>query len=418
MVYSGRQISQPHQRTSHLNTPAPPPETADSTSKSRRTRTAGYYTVIILIGFIAAILGPALPGLAESTRTAVGMLGSLFTVRSLGGLLGSSLSGGLYDRLRGHTVLAVTLVGLSISLAVVPLLGSLWMVWIFIFLWGLGESFLDVGVNTQLIWTYKDRVAPYLNGLHFFFGVGALLAPLLYVQSVQITGKFNLAFWLLAAAMLPVALWIFSMQGPAPQREVESEGRAGFTLPVFIICTMFFLYVGAEVSYGGWIYTYALNLQLADITRAGLLNSAFWGMLTVGRLLAVPAAVLIRPGRLLAGALVGCLISLGILWFWPKSPISLWIGTIGLGFCMAPIFPTLLAVAGRRMTLTGRVTSWFFMASNAGAMFLPWVAGIILQAISPRSIMPLLFLDLLAAVILLWVLGQVLPSTPRASVPA
>lgn len=332
--------------------------------------------------------------------------------------MGSSLSGGLYDRLPGHVVLAITLIGLSVSLAVVPLVGTLWVLWIFIFLWGLGESFLDVGVNTQLIWTFRERAAPYLNGLHFFFGVGALLAPLLYVQVVETTGKYNLAFWVLSAAMLPVAAWIISMQGPAPQREVESSGRTRFSLPVFIICTMFFLYVGAEVGFGGWVYTYALSRQLADITTAGLLNSAFWGMLTVGRLLAVPAAVIIRPGRLLAGALVGCLISLAILWLGPAGPTSLWIGTIGLGFCMAPIFPTLLAVAGRRMTLTGRVTSWFFIASNAGGMVLPWTAGILLQEISPQIIMPLFFFDLLVAVVLLGILGLVLPSTARTSVQA
>jgi fucose permease len=402
-----------------LTSPPRSPFTANQPRlSSRRARTAGYYTVITLIGFIAAILGPSLPGLAESTRTAVGLLGSLFTVRSLGGLLGSSLSGGLYDRLPGHSVLAVTLIGLSVSLAVVPLISTLWLLGVFIFLWGLGESFLDVGVNTQLIWTYQDRAAPYLNGLHFFFGVGALLAPLLYVQVVQATGQYNWAFWILAAAMLPVALWMISMHGPTPQREAAYSSSARFSLPVFIICTIFFLYVGAEVSYGGWVYTYALNLQLADITSAGLLNSTFWGMLTVGRLLAVPAAVIIRPGRLLAGALVGCLISLAVLWLGPGGPLSLWIGTIGLGFSMAPIFPTLLAVAGRRITLTGRVTSWFFIASNAGGMTLPWAAGLLLQEISPQAIMPLLFFDLFIAVVLLGVLGIVLPSAARKSAAA
>jgi MFS transporter, FHS family, Na+ dependent glucose transporter 1 len=390
------------------------PTTSQNTtpiSLPRGTRTALYYAIILLIGIIAAILGPSLPAFSASTRTQLGLLGSLFTVRSLGGLIGSPLAGRLLDRIPGHFVLAGTLVCLALSLATIPLLSILWVLWIFVFLWGMGESFLDVSVNTLLIWTHGSKVAPFMNGLHFFFGVGALIAPILYVRSITLTGQMNLAYWLTAAIMLPTAIWALFLRSPSsPVLTPQTQGESRFNLPIFIICVLFFLYVGAEVSFGGWVYTYALNSGLADVTTAGYLNSAFWGMLTLGRLLAIPASLLIRPSRLIAIALAGCLLSLAILWLTPAGIVTLWIGTLGLGFSMAPIFPTLLAVAGRRLQLTGQVTSWFFIASNAGGMTLPWLVGIIFERVSPTAMMPVLFFDLtLAIVLFLWLVIKLPP---------
>lgn len=382
----------------------------------RRLRTGGYFVTILIIGLVAAIIGPAIPGLADNVSGTLAALGSLFTVRSLGGMLGSLLSGRLYDRVAGHRILVLTLLLLAFAIALVPLARSLWILWIFVFFTGMGESFLDVGVNSQLIWTYRERSAPYLNALHFFFGIGALLAPLLYVRVVATTGQLNWAFWILALTMLPVAVWNLLVPGPPPQKAAEDEPEARFNWPILLICLIFFLYVGAEVSFGGWIYTYALERGLAGIVAAGYLNSAFWGMLTLGRLLAIPAAIYIPPGRMLLGAFTGCLISLALLWLVPGSTTVLWLGTLGLGFCMAPVFPTLLALAGRRLTLTGQVTGWFFIASNAGGMTIPWLSGVLMQAAAPLALVRLLAAVLGLALAALGWLNRMLPS--RAAAPS
>jgi len=45
-------------------------------------------------------------------------------------------------------------------------------------------------------------------------------------------------------------------------------------------------YVGVEVAYGGWIFTYAVKVFGMGETEADYLSSAFWGAITLGRLLA------------------------------------------------------------------------------------------------------------------------------------
>ena len=64
---------------------------------------------------------------------------------------------------------------------------------------------------------------------------------------------------------------------------------------IILISAFFFLYCGAEIGFGAWVFTYSTRLGLANETDAALLNSAFWGAVTAGRLLSIPIASKVRP---------------------------------------------------------------------------------------------------------------------------
>jgi FHS family Na+ dependent glucose MFS transporter 1 len=164
-----------------------------------------------------------------------------------------------------------------------------------------------------------------------------------------------------------------------------------------LIVVFLFIYVGAEVGYGGWIYTYALEQDLATETTGAYLTSAFWGAFTLGRLLSIPLAARIRPRWVLLGDLIGGIISLIFILSVSSSAVLLWSGSILLGLSLASIFPTLFTLAERRMTLTGKVTSWFFVGSSLGAMFSPWLMGQFFETISPLAIIFVCLADLLFA---------------------
>jgi fucose permease len=57
----------------------------------------------------------------------------------------------------------------------------------------------------------------------------------------------------------------------------------------------------------------------------------------------------------------------------------------------------MFTLAERRMTLTGKVTSWFFVGASAGGMFFPWLMGQIFERISPQAIMFVLLGNLILA---------------------
>jgi FHS family Na+ dependent glucose MFS transporter 1 len=196
--------------------------------------------------------------------------------------------------------------------------------------------------------------------------------------------------------MLPVVIWVLKL--PSPKGEVASEkgGSGAANRPlVALFALFFFLYAGLETSFGSWIFTYVVESNLSSREVAAYLTASFWGAVTVGRLVAVPVAARHQPRQILSVDLVGGLASLGVIVLWPQSLLATWIGTLGLGMSLASIFPTLLTMAGRRMVMTGRITSWFFVGVSTGSMSIPWLIGQFFEPIGPRPAMVILLLDLL-----------------------
>jgi FHS family Na+ dependent glucose MFS transporter 1 len=132
--------------------------------------------------------------------------------------------------------------------------------------------------------------------------------------------------------------------------------------------------------------------------------------LTVGRLLGVPLAARFRPSRILLADLLGCLASVSVLLLWPGSQAAAWVAAGGLGFSMASFFPTLIALAERRLTITGRITGWFLAGSSVGGMTLPWLMGQLFEARGPRSAMAMVAGGVLAE---LGVLGLLMLNSRR-----
>ncbi|MDT8305038.1 MAG: MFS transporter [Anaerolineae bacterium] len=377
--------------------------------------TAAYLAVFASLGLVLASLGPALPFLAGRLGHSVDELAFLFSARAVGSVGGALLGGYLYDRHPGHPLLAVMLLILAAAIFLFPQAWLLPLLALALFVAGTGEGMLGVGVNTLISWEHPARAAPFLNGLHFAFGVGAFLAPMVIVASYRLTGYVALAYTVLALALLPLALWLVRLPSPLPLEGGGARVRPGADdTPVLVALVLFLaLYVGAEIGFGGWIYSYALEREIAGETGAALLNSAYWGAFTLGRLVSIPLAALWRPRYLIPAHLLLALGGLGLLLL-GRPQAAVWAGSVIFGWALAPIFPTTVALAGRRVPLTGRVTSWLMIGGSIGAMSLPWLLGRIFGAWGAQATMVALAIDLSLALLLLLALlgrGQVDHST-------
>ena len=379
----------------------PPSAVETKSTPERLWQTAGYYAAFIALGMTTASFGPVLPYLAEQTHTQLSLISSLFAFRSLGYLIGSLRGGHLYDRRSGHPVVMFVLLGLAICIAVVPSIPLLIPLIVVLFGIGLGEGTLDVGANTLLIWVHGSKMGPFMNGLHFFFGIGAFIAPILIAQAVIQFGHFGPAYWLIGISILPVAFAFSRLPSPTHQQTIEGSQSKPYNRRLVILLIAFlFLYVGAEVGFGGWAFTYVTRLNLADEAAAAYITSAFWGALTVGRLLGFPISTRLQPAKILWVDLLGCLVSMGIIVFIPGSTVTIWIGALLLGLSMASIFPTALSLAEKRLNISGRITGWLFVGASLGGMVLPWVIGQVFEPFGAPIAMVLIFVDLVLATIL------------------
>jgi fucose permease len=104
--------------------------------------------------------------------------------------------------------------------------------------------------------------------------------------------------------------------------------------------------------------------------------------------------------------LLGGLVSVAQILFWPHSTVALWAGALGLGLFTGPVFATVMVLAGRHMTITGRTTGGFFVGCSLGGMFLPWLIGQLFEPIGPVvllvTVLVALALALAALATFLW----------------
>lgn len=359
---------------------------------NKLANTIAYYLSIFILGVYTAIGGPALPSLAENTSSTFDQISLFFVLGSLGYLLGSYLGGQAYDRFRGHRIMAITLLVIAVSGAFIPLIRLLWLLLLVQFALGLAQGANDVGCNTLLLWVHGKGAGPYVNGLHFFFGMGTFIAPLVLAGMLSLTSGIQWVFWI----SLPMVFWLWMLPEAPVQSTSDGKGSARVPfIPVILLVLAFLLYVGAEIGFGNWIYTYAFTLGLGTAITSDYLTSAFWGTFTLGRLLGIWISTRARAITILFVDLLGCLASLSLILLWPDSISAMWTGTIGVGLFMASVFPTLMVLAGERMYVTGTVTGWFLVGGGAGGTILPWIIGQAFVGIGAVA-MPVLVLGTIA----------------------
>lgn len=327
-----------------------------------------YWTSFLVVGLSLSILGPALTDLRERTGVGIGSIGVLFVGQSAGYVVGSFAGGRLYDRFGGHHVYAGSLVVAAVGLASVPMLDSVGGLFTSFVLVGAGTAVCDVGANALLLWELGSANVRSMNVLHLCFGVGALSAPLVVYLGLDIAVRGAAALCVLIAA------WAVSIPPPSV-RPMNSERHPEQTSRLLgLIALFFFLYVGLEVGFAGWVHTYAEEIDFSEL-GATWLTATFWIGFTGGRLLSSLVGHLIRPKVVLAGACGTTVVVAVVLVVADGRPAAVWIATALFGLAAAPQFPVMFSYLERRIHITGSATAWFVGGAGLGGLVFPWLIG-------------------------------------------
>jgi FHS family Na+ dependent glucose MFS transporter 1 len=368
----------------------------------KKILTFSYFLSFIALGLVSGAFGPSIPSFAENTASAFNEISSLFVFSSFGYIAGSFLAGFLYNRVPGNQILVVVLILMAIGMGLLPVIQNLWLLVGLIFLIGIMQSSIDVGENTLMVWLHGNKVAPFMNGLHFSFGIGSFTAPLIIAQSLKGTQAINWAYWIIAILILIPVPFLFSLKSPVnPElRAQTSEESTRIKSPIglFVLLILYFVFFsGAEITFANWIYTHGLKSGFVDVESAAYLTSAFWGAFMVGRFLGIGLSRRFSSHQIIWFDLIGGYLTLLVMLIFSNSAWVLWVCTTALGFFVATGFPTGMNLAGELNAVTARITSLIFVAASISVMISPWIVGQLIDGANNQVLIWVVMINLILA---------------------
>ncbi|KAF5327217.1 hypothetical protein D9619_005088 [Psilocybe cf. subviscida] len=244
--------------------------------------------------------------------------------------------------------------------------------------------------------------------LHAAYGLGAFCSPLIATQFAALPGHRRWASHYLVSlgiSVVNVILLVLVFRGRpqddclrmageiVPERSIEQERglfrRVLRTSAVHLIALFVLIYVGVEVTTGGWIVTFIINVRGGG-PSAGYISSGFFGGLMLGRVLLLWVNKKVGERRIIfVYSALAIALELTI-WLTP-SLIENAVAVCIVGVVLGPMYPIAMGQAMRvlpRWMLTGSI-GWIAGVGQAGSALLPFLTGTLAQKQGIRSLQPL-----------------------------
>jgi fucose permease len=376
------------------------------------------YAGFIGLGLLNSLVGVAWPSIRNTFGLPLDALGLLLVANTIGYMIASAVSGRLLALMNGGMLLA-----LSCCLVAFSLLASgsapLWAVLVALgFTSGLGGGAIDGGLNAYAAAHFSPRA---MNWLHACFGIGATIGPAIMTAVLYRGLSWRVGFWIVGALQLTLAIGfaltrqLWGGAAPPSQAPVAARGApliATLRLPLaWLGIVLFFVYTGAEVATGNWVFSLLTEARGVPAALAGSWVSLYWASLTIGRILFGFAVQRLSPIKLLRWCMAGAL--LGALLIWVHSAIWLTFGGIALmGLALAPQFPLLISATpgylGSQHAANG--VGFQVAAASLGGALLPGLVGVLAQSRGLEVLGPFLFAAALIMAMLFELLARRLPT--------
>ncbi|HET9439785.1 MAG TPA: MFS transporter [Longimicrobiales bacterium] len=359
---------------------------------------------MLVFGVVLTSLGAVLPEITERFGVSKAAAGSLFTLLSLGILVGSLVFGPWVDRAGYRTPLAAGIAVVAMGLELLAFGASIGALRAGVALIGFGGGIVNGGTNALVADISTENKAAALSLLGVFFGVGAVGMPFALGILTGTVSYTSLLALLGALTVLPlIATLLIGL--PAPKQPHSFPINQVFRLlkdpPLLILGAMLFLQSGMEITMGGWSATFARE-ELALGARAALLFlSLYWlGMMSARLALGSLLKRMAPASALLACIGIGLVGSLLLLTSSSIPFASTGIFLVGAGFAAG--FPVVLGWIGERYAaLSGTAISIALIMALSGGMLLPYLAGVIGGAAGLRSSLVIVPIALLGSAMLL-----------------
>lgn len=263
------------------------------------------------------MIGPTLLDLRQLVNASAQQINIIFPIGSIGYLLGSIAGGIVYDRFDSQLTIALFLIILGISEAVIPWNRSVMTLSVNNFLKRLGDGGINTSGNVWCLHIWGKSSAPFMQALHFSFGLGAFVSPLIaepfllpvsknvtedgdqienVVEGADITVWWAytiISIFALLVVILLIVMYLVKSSDKAHPTVERNQNKTELTLKQKILvlslaALIFHVYCGLEIAFGRYITTYAFYSDLhLNKSIGAFMTSVFWGTFTFFRLLTV-----------------------------------------------------------------------------------------------------------------------------------
>lgn len=364
---------------------------------------------LLAAGVILAGVGPTIPVLAAQIRSDVAALGGLFTALSAGIVLAQAGVGRASDRFGPQGVLTASMILMGCGALGVTIASHLLVLLAAALLLGTGFGGVLAAGNLLVARLFPARSTTALNAVNIFFGVGAILGPIIAGLAGTYLRLPQVALWVGAGLLVILAPVVIryaarltptpSQPAPAPSRPDTSRdsprNTAGWLLGLLLL-----IYVGTEVGFGGWLTLYMMTSAGLDEAAAALVVSGFWLALTSGRALGAVLGFRLMPITLLMLSLIGMMA--GAVLFRLGVGDTDWsiAGVLVFGLSCGPVFPTVLALVTSVSRGSGTAASLVLALGNSGGLVVPALLGLLLTRSGALAMAGLLLAESITLVIL------------------
>lgn len=334
-------------------------------------------STFLVIGSLDSIRGLIAPYIADSLHLGISHIGFILAAGPLGFLIAGPIAGICIDRfgIKSTTIITTILLIISILLIVTT---SYFLTILFAFVMvGFSKGSIEIGLNALVTRLFKNRRSHYLGILHACYGIGAILFPFVVGLLFIIESSWQVVYIVLIGLFLiPLLTFILLKDIEISDRKATNNQSTLNLLKdksfLFLIFVVFF-YVASEVGILSWMPYYLEVYKSVDKNIIPYYISAFFLLLTIGRLFGGYLTEKIGYEKSIAiFSLCGtiCLIvsQLG-------SGLSLFAFPL-IGLFYSIIFPTVIAIVSN--TFTNQVGSAIGLLSTAaglGGMLSAWFIG-------------------------------------------
>lgn len=217
---------------------------------------------------------------------------------------------------------------------------------------GIGCGGIDVLSQALTVEVHEEEVQQWMQFLHFCYGIGAFTSPLIISglgeYSFQIFGVICFVVGAICYFLDPPRIHKLEDNPPILNPEQTDDNNRRITPDInFFLCIMFFFYLGAEVGFGGWISTYATISGSTTKEEAAFCSGVFWVFITLGRMLAIPAATRFSTNSQLQVLIYSCVLSVTsalVLIGLGLTRMAVYLGSAWFGLSMSAIYPLLMSL--------------------------------------------------------------------------